>query len=170
MFSCPGLKYWQPYLGEPYRVFVDESFQGLFELSPRGYFSYGIVGIPERSYGQLKALVEPLFRQFQSLTRLQAEEFKHSEFRRFPYKSRRNITFRLRDAFKASGVFLGGFYTPSNAFVLERVRTNLLDSGQTTIPEEHAEFIGASSERDPRRTRRTRTGRPDFKAIALGRR
>lgn len=141
MLSCPGLKYWQPFFGEPYRVFVDESFHGLFELSSRGYFSYGIVGVPERSYDQLKALVEPLFREFQSLTSLQAKEFKHCEFRRIPYKSRRNLTFRLRDAFKASGAFLGGFYTPSNAFVMERVRTNLLDSGHVTIPEEHAELL-----------------------------
>ena len=75
LLTCPGLKYWRPYVGTPYLLFVDESFRGFFEFEERGYFVHAAVGIPESQYEDLKAEIEPVFQEYRRLTSAGEREF-----------------------------------------------------------------------------------------------
>jgi hypothetical protein len=132
--TCPGLRYWQPHIGTPYLVFVDESFRGFFEFEERGYFVHATVGIPESQYDALKERVAPVFRDYRGLTSAGEREIKHTEFKRIEYRDRRRLAMRLRDVFTAHGVFINVFYTPLRSFVLEHVRTRLFFDEQREIP------------------------------------
>jgi len=123
---CPGWKWWQRYRGEEWLVFIDESFRGFFELVPTGYFAHAAVGVPEREYPALKAALEPIFQEFARLTGQQPDEFKYADWRRLSYRDRRRLALHLRDSLVERGCFIAGFFTPVRAFVLERVRTELL--------------------------------------------
>ncbi len=138
LLTCPGLKYWRPHVGKPYLVFVDESFRGFFEFSERGYFVHAIVGIPESQHEALSNAMAPVFQEYRRLTSPGQREFKHTEFKRLAYRDRRRLAMKLRDAFKAHGVFINVFYTPLRSFVLEHVRTTLFLHGKREIPGDFA--------------------------------
>jgi hypothetical protein len=87
----------------------------------------------------------PVFDEYRRLTSAGAKEFKHTEFKRIGYRDRRNLTFRIRDAFKANGVFVTSFYTPLRSFVLERVRTDLFLDDQVAIPENYDELYAKAA-------------------------
>ena len=115
-------------------MFVDESFRGFFEFEERGYFVHAAVGIPESQYETLKSAVAPVFEDYRRLTSAGQREIKHTEFKRLAYRDRRRLAMRIRDAFKAHGVFINVFYSPLRSFVLERVRTRLFLDEQREIP------------------------------------
>ena len=60
-------------------------------------------------------------------------EIKHTEFKRLAYRDRRRLAMKIRNAFKAHGVFINVFYSPLRSFVLEHMRTRLfLDEQRET--------------------------------------
>ena len=134
LLTCPGRHYWAPHVGTPYLVFVDESFRGFFEFKERGYFAHAAVGIPESQYDAMKSAVAPVFEEYRRLTSAGQREIKHTEFKRLAYRDRRRLAMKIRDAFKAHGVFINVFYSPLRSFVLEHVRTRLFDDGKREIP------------------------------------
>jgi hypothetical protein len=146
LLTCPGLKYWLPHAGKPYLVFVDESFRGFFEFEERGYFVHAAVGIPEAQYDGLRTTIAPIFEQYRQLTAAGQREFKHTEFKRLVYRDRRRLAAKLRDAFKAHGVFFNVFYTPLRSFVLEHVRTQLFFGRQREIPNDFASLYDAAAQ------------------------
>ena len=137
--TCLGLAVWRHFAGQPYLVFVDELFRGFFEFDRRGYFVHAAVGIPEGQYSDLQNDIAPIFQTFQGLTSPGAREFKYSEFKRIDPADRRRMAFRLRDVLKKHGAFFAGFYTPLEAFVLERARTNLFLEDLTALPDDYTE-------------------------------
>jgi len=107
-----------------------------WELTAKtGYFCHAAVGVPEREYAELKANLDPIFRDFVKLTGQSLTEFKHTEFKRLDYRERRKLALRLRDALMAHGAFVAGFYTQARSFVFERVRIKLMDEADE-IPED----------------------------------
>ena len=144
--TCPGRAVWERYRGEDWLVFADESFFMFFELTAKtGYFCHATVGIPEREYASLKASLGPILQDFVKLTGQSLNEFKHSEFKRLAYRERRKLALRLRDALQAHGAFVGGFYTPVRAFVLEHVRFNLMGDAEE-IPEQHQDLYDKAAD------------------------
>jgi hypothetical protein len=135
--TCPGKEVWDRYRDEEWLVFIDESFCMFFELTARsGYFCYSAVGVPAREYPQLCADVKALLPECSAATGQTETELKYGHFKRLPYRTRRRFALRIRDIVTRSGAFIAGFYTPSRAFVLERVRTNLLDDEAVELPED----------------------------------
>jgi hypothetical protein len=134
LLTCPGRQYWAPHLGTPYFVFFDESFRGFFEFEERGYFVHAAVGIPESQYDALKSAIAPVFEEYRRLTSAGQPEIKHTEFKRLVYRDRRRLAMKIRDAFRAHGVFINVFYSPLRSFVLEHMRTRLFLDGQREIP------------------------------------
>jgi hypothetical protein len=127
LFTCPGLERWKTFRGQHWLVFVDESFDAFFEFRPRGFFVHGAVAIPEREYAALSAKASKLLARYRRLTSPGAQEFKSTDFRHIAYAKRKSLAFAIRTLLQEHGGFVAGFYTPLRAFVLERVRTNLLD-------------------------------------------
>src|SRR5207249_6320596 len=81
-----------------------------------------------------RSALAPILRDFLDLTNDAYPEFKYSEWKRINYPQRRALSTRLRGALEKHGAFFSGFYTPVRSFVLERVRTNLMDTADT-LPE-----------------------------------
>ena len=128
--NCPTLPVWQKRHGQVYLVFIDESFLQFFELNSRGYFCHAAVGIPEAEYGALTKEIEPIFDRYRALLVPEVKEFKHTDFKRIAFSDRSLIAARLRDLLHTHGVFISGFYTPANAYLLERIRVDLLMKGE----------------------------------------
>jgi hypothetical protein len=133
--TCPGREIWERYRKQKFLVFVDESFFMFFELASKtGYFCHAMVGVPVNEYPRLKEAVNPIFQEYKALTQASAQEFKHSEYKRIDFARRKDLAARLADAMKKHGAFIGGFYTSLTAFVLERVRFDIVDLADT-VPE-----------------------------------
>lgn len=134
LYTCPGYKVWKQYEGQPYIVFIDESFFEFFQLNSRtGYFCHAATAVPEIEYDSLKAELKPVFEKYKALTSPSEIEFKYSEFRRLEYSQRHHLALQIKNVLVKHGVAIGGFYTPLRAFVLEKVRFNLMDDA-TEIP------------------------------------
>lgn len=133
--TCPGRDIWSRRSGQDYLVFVDESFRGFLELRQVGYFCHAAVGIPQLEYERLKMAVAPIFADYQRITALNPSEFKHADFRSVEWRDRRRIALRLANALTTHGAFIAGFYTTSRDFVLECIRTDLLET-DAEVPEE----------------------------------
>lgn len=144
--TCPGRALWERYRGRDWLVFVDESFFMFFEQELRartGYFCHGAVGIPTDEYGSLCAALKSVHADFVGLAGEALPEIKHSVFKRIPYPARRGLALRIRDTLVAHGAFIAGFYAPVTAFVLERVRVNLLGEAEE-LPEDYQALYDAA--------------------------
>jgi hypothetical protein len=158
--TCPGRKTWERYRRQDYLVFVDESFFMFFEMTSRtGYFCHGGVGVPQARYDSLKVAVRPIFQDFLKLTRPELQEFKHNEFKRIEFRERKALAIRLRDVLRERGGFVTGFYTPVRSFVLERVRTEIMDEMEA-IPEDQEGIYAATAT-----TMKTQFERPGSSAL-----
>jgi len=118
---------WLRYTGQEYSIFVDESFSMFFELDARGYFCYGACGIPTAEYPVVIAALAPVLQEYRELLVSELRELKHQEFRRISFDRRVGLASDIHDVLKAHGAFLAGFYTPTEAFILERIRVDVMD-------------------------------------------
>ena len=134
---APAFPIWSKHRGETYIVFVDETFQGFFELNERGYFCYGVAGIPEAHYEAVTAEFASILDLYRKLLVPELKELKHTEFKRIPFPDRWKLACRIHDILLAHGCFVSGFYTPARSFLLERVRANIKDD-MRSIPSDHA--------------------------------
>jgi hypothetical protein len=145
LHNCPGRPLWEPYRGEEWLLFADESFFEFFELAnDRGYLCHGALGVPARRYDELKSAFEPLFRDYRTLTSPGQSEFKHAVFKTIEFPARRRLALRMRDVLARHGCFVTGFYTPLRSFVLERVRLNVSDT-MDAVPADHADLYAAAT-------------------------
>lgn len=111
-----------------------------FELTTKtGYFCHAMVGVPEHEYPQFKVALDPIFQEYRNLTQINAREFKHSEFRRIDFPHKKDLAVRLHEQMRRHGAFIGGFYTTVKAFVLERVRFDVLEQVDA-VPEDYEEL------------------------------
>src|SRR5207249_2636015 len=123
--SCPGRARWERRRGNNYLVFVDESTNRFFNLdSHYGFFCHAAVGIPEPEYPQVVERLGPVFEQYRKIVGPRETEFKHREFRRIPHAERFALATQIAGVLRDSGGFVSGFYTPTESFILERVRWN----------------------------------------------
>ena len=145
--TAPGLKTWLRYTGQEYIVFVDESFSLFFELTnERGYFCHGAFGIPATEYEAVKREVRPIFDDYSRLLVPELKEFKHTEFRRIPFASRKQLAAELHAVIQSRGGFIEGYYTPAASFILERVREEVMDE-LPAIPDDYSEIRKSVIER-----------------------
>jgi hypothetical protein len=139
--TCPGFSRWKRHRGAEYLVFLDESFFEFFQLTAKtGYFTHGMLGVPERNYERLRQRFVGFMDSYRAVTGTGDFELKHSVLRRVPYASRRRITVAIRDMLLDADAFIAGFFTPSRAFLLERVRSKLVtaaDGSPVEIPDDH---------------------------------
>ena len=168
--SCPGRDRWEAFRGEPYFVFVDESFNRFFELDSRfGYFCHTALGIPQSRYEALQRLIQPVFNDYQQLTSPNATEFKHADFKRIAFADRLDLATRLAATLRENGAIVGAFYTPTASYILEKARWILVGEANALPDDMAALFAQASAqlrEGDPRRTGQNRqlvdTAKPTF--------
>jgi hypothetical protein len=145
--NCPTLPIWQKRSGQVYLVFIDETFSGFFEMRDRGYFCHAAVGIPEAEYAAVGEEMKPLFERFKDLLVPDHKEFKHTEFKRIPFAERSSLARASRDVLYEHGCFISGFYSPVDAYLLERVRTDLLgDVGVKSVPADHKALLAQKAE------------------------
>lgn len=138
--TAPGLGTWLRYTGQEYLIFLDESFRFFFELTnERGYFCHGAFGIPASEYEGLKEDVAPIFEEYRRLLVPELREFKHGEFRRIPFAHRKRLAAALHAAMQPRGAFMEGYYTPAEAFILERVREDVMDD-LDSVPTDYSEI------------------------------
>lgn len=145
--TCPGRPRWEERRGQEYLVFIDETFRSFFELQPAGYFCHAAVGVPAGEYEALRAAVSPIFQRYSLATALDPVEFKHSDFRRLEFATRRRIAIDLAAVMTGHGAFIAGFYTTARDFVLEDVRTDLLFAGADTVPDDFGQLWASSAEK-----------------------
>ena len=84
-------------------VFVDETFQGFFDLNERGYFCYGVAGIPETHYEAVTAEFASILDPYRKLLVPELNELKHTEFKRIPFPDRWKLACRMHDILLAHG-------------------------------------------------------------------
>ena len=128
---CPSLPIWEQRSGQVYLVFIDETFWRFFELSSHGYFCHAAVGVPENEYEAVQDETTPIFERYCALL-VPQREFKHAEFKRIDFEARHALAESLHDVLLAHGGFISAFYTPTNSFLTEQVRVNLLLATQET--------------------------------------
>ena len=102
---------------------------------------------PSRLYQALKAAITPIFGEYRRLTSQGQREFKHSEFKRLAHRDRRRLAMKIRDAFRANGVFINVFYTPLRSFVMEHMRTRLFFGKQREIPADFEHLYEEAAQR-----------------------
>ena len=146
LLHAPAFPIWSKHRGETYIVFVDETFQGFFKLNERGYFCYGVAGIPVTHYEAVTAEFASILDLYRKLLVPELKELKHTEFKRIPFPDRWKLACRIHDILLAHGCFVSGFYTPSRPFLLERVRTNIMDD-MSSIPADHAQLLKDAAQR-----------------------
>ena len=145
--SCPGRDRWEGFRGEPYFVFVDESFNRFFELDSRfGYFCHAALGIPQSRYEAVRRLIQPVFNDYQQLTSLRATEFKHADFKRIAFTHRLGLATRLAATLRDNGAIVGAFYTPTASYILEKARWILVGEADALPDDMAALFAQASAQ------------------------
>lgn len=136
----------QPYAGQEYSVFVDESFYKFFEFGHRdGNFAHGAVGIPTSRYEDFKGRIAPAVTEFnaafQRARAIQPRELKCVDLYKLPFNARRRLLLKLNAALSANGGFIAGFYTSNRGYIMEEIREDLIcDEGVTAIPGDHAQL------------------------------
>jgi hypothetical protein len=143
--NCPNLPIWAKHKGETYLVFIDETYARFFELNVYGYFCHAAVGIPEVEYDAVTGEMQRIFEMYKEILAANQSEFKHTEFKRIPFKERWELARRIRDVLRGHGGFVSTFYTPANSYLLERLRTDLLDEAEA-VPGEHKALLERKSE------------------------
>lgn len=131
-------------------MFVDESFYAFFGFNnPDGNFCHGAIGVPIDNYETLCQSLEPIINAYnrlvQKLTGRVPNEVKSRILRRLPLRFQvefvRELTMRLEE----QGGFVSGFYTPTRGFVMESVRTRLLDTAEE-VPQDHQVLYEAAKQ------------------------
>lgn len=147
LFSSPSAKRWMRHAGKRYRVFVDESFFMFWDhgmSAQGGYFCHGAVAVPHNQYDTLAWNLRPVLDQYRRAAD-GASEIKSTQFARLPIDQRRNMAAEIAGELQRRGGFVAAFYTPVRAYVLEKVRTNLLFEKQTSVPIEHGDLFRAAA-------------------------
>jgi hypothetical protein len=145
---CPGRLIWERHRNREYLVFVDESFYRFFGFCAiDGNFCHGALGIPRDNYDQLKAVLQPLLRDYtrrvhQAIGQ-QPAEIKYSVLRTLPLSFRLRFARELVRALVETGGFVSAFYSSTRGTIMERVRTSLLERVDA-VPDEHAALFTAA--------------------------
>lgn len=131
--------------------FIDESFYRFFGFDdPNGNFCHGAVGVPVKNYPafqrQIAPLVQSYYRKFRFLFGHAPAEIKSSDLRRMPRLFQARFTRELSRMLAQQGAFVSGFYTPTEGFIMEQVRVDLLGEADE-VPAEHLDLYDAARER-----------------------
>jgi hypothetical protein len=145
---APGRELWEAQRGNEYVVFMDESFYNFFGFNdPNGNFCHGAVGLPIRNYAalqqQLAPLVQSYYNKFNSLFGHPPTEIKSSDLRRMPLRFQARFARVLARMLAQQGGFVSGFYTPTDGFIMEQVRVDLLGEAEE-VPAQHQDLYEAA--------------------------
>ncbi len=165
--NCPSRPIWERRRGQVYLVFIDETFWQFFELRESGSFCHAAVGIPESEYAAVQNETEPIFERYCELL-VRHKEFKHTEFKRIPFRPRLSLARSIHDILHAHGGFISAFYTPTRSFLMERARVNLVLAGRAaSLPTHDPERLRDLLQEAASEVRAERTG-PGMSAILTG--
>lgn len=145
---APGRPLWEAHRGQPYLVFVDESFYEFFGFNHRdGNFCHAAVGVPAVNYEplqrQLARLLRAYHRRARQLLGHVPNEIKSSTLRRLPLRFQASFARETTHALAELGGFVAGFYTPTAGLIMERVRENLIDVADE-VPPDHGNLYEAA--------------------------
>jgi hypothetical protein len=143
----PSHDVWAARRGQSYILFIDETFSQFFELNERGYFCYGAVGIPEIEHEALARDFDDVLTRYRGLLVPDLKELKHTEFKRIPFDDRWSLAQKIRTVLLTHGCFVCGFYTPARAFLLERLRADIMDE-LASIPVAHTDLLFEIAKRE----------------------
>jgi hypothetical protein len=147
--QAPGREIWQPYAGQEYTVFIDESFFKFFDFrNADGNFVHGAVGLPSSRYEAFKNAIAPAVDECRvalyKTKSIASRELKSFDLYKLEFKFRRRLVLKLYSALAANGSFIAGFYTSNHGYVMEKIREDLLlEEGTTAVPEDHSQLYGA---------------------------
>jgi hypothetical protein len=128
---------------------VDESFFEFWGFRrPDGNFCYVVFGLPVEQLAILEArhgdLLDDFKKAFVSeLKEPEPIELKSSSFRRLGPRMRRRFGLRLRDLIEEIHGFIIAEYSEVRGFVLESIRSDLLDQAATDLPQNYDELYMA---------------------------
>jgi hypothetical protein len=145
--NCPGRERWSRHANSEYTVFIDESEQRFFGLDYRfGYFCHAAVGIPSLEYDNVRTACQPIFERYREIVGARETEFKYGEFRRIVYTDRRDLAARIAKVLRDTGSFVAGFFTPTEPYILEQVRWDLLGEADA-LPDAPQGLYAAAADR-----------------------
>jgi hypothetical protein len=133
--------------GRPhYELYVDESFFRFWGLSdPDGNFCYVVYGLPISQLTSLAVHHARLLKKFQDLVVAKLGEpipleLKSSLFRRLPFNDRRRLALAMRHTLKTTNSFIVGEFQEVRGFLLESIRSDVVQAGGTALPQNWQEL------------------------------
>jgi hypothetical protein len=148
----------------PYVVYIDESFFNFWGLNnPDGNFCYVAFGVPYENLSLLdvehKRLLD-LFRNavVSDLHEMPPVEIKSVVFRRLKLKNRRRIAMLARGIMVRLGTFFLTEFCQVRGFILESVRSDLLEKGDSRIPKKWDSLYQAKREELSRAVKEQKLG------------
>lgn len=129
------------YRGQPYKIFVDESFRSFFGYDrPTGYLCYAAIGVPEEEYTFLKRSMARIFPQYERYVTgdpdVRLTEFKFERFKSLALDQRQDIARQIQRVLSTYGCFVTAFYIRTMGAAMEHLRSDLV--GQLAeIPEDY---------------------------------
>lgn len=126
----------------PCIVYVDESFFNFWGLNdPDGNFCYVAFGVPSDKISLLESEHKRLLDLYQNAVRSDLKEtppneIKSTTFRRLELKNRRKIALLARGLILRLGGFFLTEFCQVRGFILESVRSDLLEAGKSEMPKD----------------------------------
>jgi hypothetical protein len=123
-----------------YAVYIDESFFQFWGLNrPTDNFIYLAFGIPVDNLKAFEFAYKSLLAEFQNAVRADLgsnapAELKSSTFRKLCIDSRRRMALKLRNVMSALNCFFLAEYSEVQGFLLEEIRSDLIESGARELP------------------------------------
>jgi hypothetical protein len=148
----------------PYVVYIDESFFNFWGLNnPDGNFCYVAFGIPHEKLSILDVEHKRLLDLFQTavksdLGETPPVEIKSVVFRRLELKHRRRIALLARGLMLRLGAFFLTEFCNVRGFILESLRSDLLEKGDSQIPEKWDSLYQAKREELSRTVKQQKLG------------